>query len=80
MEICNIFDYMKYVHDQHAVCINEPIISNAIQGDKESITFVARYWFGSGNHTYIEWVGSDGSTHWDEHNSDPMRDFLNDYS
>lgn len=51
------------------------IDSRETQGDKPPVTYMVRYWLGSKDHTYIELVGSDGSTYWDKSNTDPMEDF-----
>lgn len=36
---------------------------NQTQGNKEPVTFLFRYWFGPGDSTYIETIGSDGKSY-----------------
>jgi hypothetical protein len=36
---------------------------NKTQGDKEPVMLMCRYWFGRGNTTYIETIGSDGKSY-----------------
>ena len=36
---------------------------NQTQGEKKPVTLLFRYWFGPGDTTYIETVGSDGNSY-----------------
>ena len=36
---------------------------NQTQGEKKPVTFLFRYWFGPGDTTYIETIGSDGNSY-----------------
>jgi len=47
----------KFVSQLEMVPPNQP------QGNKEPVTFLFRYWFGPGDTTYIETIGSDGNSY-----------------